>query len=359
MSPSARALARSLALVLLALTAGCTRPTSPPPTVDTTNLTVLAPQSLVVDDEVIGRFEQESGISVLFRNIGPATDMVERIVEGGSVPSGWDLVYGIDNQQMVAAIEAGLFQPYAAAGLADVPDHLEIDSSQHLLPVSHNYVMVNADRDYFEREDIDPPASLDDLRRPEIASLLALPSPETDQAGRGFLAATARYFGEDAFIDFWADLDEGGAQVAANWTEAYLGAYTVGSSGEGDRPLVLAYASAPAADAVFTPGAGDSPPSVALDLPGAGFHQIDLVGIAADTPRVEQARALVEFLLGPEFQASVAQRMFAFPVLPDAETGQSFAEHARPPAEPVNMEPSILDDRMQSWLVSWQGAMAR
>lgn len=347
-----------LAAGLLLGLAACGLPSPAAPTLAPNNLTVLAPQTLVVDENVMGAFEQASGISVLFYNIGPAEGMVSRILAGDGVPQSWDLVYGIDRLQLMQALASERFQPYDAPGLAEVPSELQLDASRRLLPVGHNYVMLNADRAWFARKAMDLPASLEDLRRPEYASLLVLPSPEQDQAGRGFLAATAAHFGEDGMRAFWSDLAAGGSQIAGDWTEAYLGAYTVGSNGEGDRPLVIAYASAPAADALFAPESGGEPPSVGVDLPGAGFHQIDFVGIAKDTPRQQQSRALVDFLLGPEFQTSVAERMFAFPASQAARPGQAFLSLARPPAEPVEIAPSTLADRMESWLTSWRGAIA-
>ena len=345
------------AALLLGLGA-CGQPPPAAPTLAPNNLTVLAPQTLVVDENVIGAFEQASGISVLFRNIGPADGMVARILAGDGIPEAWDLVYGIDNLQLMQALESERFQPYDAPGLAEVPSELQLDPSRRLLPVGHNYVMLNADLAWFARSPLDLPSSLEDLRRPEYASLLVLPSPEHDQAGRGFLAATAGHFGEDGMRAFWSDLAAGGSQIAGDWTEAYLGAYTVGSNGEGDRPLVIAYASAPAADALYAPEAGGEPPSIGVDLPGAGFHQIDFVGIAIDTPRQQQSRELVDFLLGAEFQTSVAERMFAFPASQAARPGEAFLRLARPPAAPVAIAPSTLADRMDSWLVSWRGAIA-
>ena len=344
----------SFGLVLVA----CTRPTAPAAP-EANTLTVLAPETLVVDDAVLNAFEQSRELSVIFRNVGPVQGLVERIVAGEGIPESYDMVYGIDGLQMASALDANLFQAYASPRLEMVDEALVLDDSKRLLPVAHNYVMINADRGWFERHDLALPTRLEDLRKPEYAALLTLPSPENDQAGRGFLAATALHYGEDSFSDFWQALSEGGAHIARDWTEAYLGSYTIGSSGEGDRPLVLAYASAPAADALYSPSSGGGTPSQALDLPGAGFHQVDMVGIVNDTPMLDEAQALVDFLLGPSFQSSVSDRMFAFPVVNDIEPNESFGRHAQPPLLPVDISPTVLRDRMESWLVSWRVATDR
>jgi thiamine transport system substrate-binding protein len=346
-------------LSLLVGSAACTAPTVGPtaPPTPPTGLTVLVSDSWVVDPAVLSSFEQQSGYRVKFVGSGPADLLAQRLGTGEGLPEYWDLVLGIDGIHLQRALDSGRLAPYASAGLSEVPDELELDPSQRLLPVAQNYVTINADRIWFEGEERELPASLEDLRKPEFAGLLTLPSPEGALAGLGFLVATVDAYGQAEYTDFWRDLVAGGALITKDWTDSYLGAYTVGSGGDGDRPLALAYASAPAADAVFSLGSGDAPPSLSLDLPGGSFHQIEFVGLAADSRLPEPARALVDFMLGAEFQTSVADRMFLFPVSASAQPNEGFMRFAVAPTESVMPSPETLAKGLESWLTGWRGAV--
>lgn len=348
-----------LGLGLLFVGAACTAPTAGPtaPPTPPDSLTVLYTDTWVVDPEVMRGFEEQSGYRVKFVNAGSAEQIAERLVSGDGLPEHWDLVLGVDGIHLQTALDSGRLTPYAAEGLASVPDALELDPSQRLLPLAQNYVTINADRLWFEREERALPASLEELRKPEFAALLTLPSPEGTLAGLGFLVATVDAYGQAGYADFWRDLQAGGALITEDWAESYLGAYTIGSGGDGDRPLALAYASAPAADAVFSQGSGDSAPSLSLDLPGGSFHQIEFVGLAAGSRLPEPARELIEFLLGTEFQTSVANRMFLFPVSQSALPNAGFLRFAIAPTSPVMPGPDILAKGLENWLSGWREAV--
>ena len=70
-------------------------------------------------------------------------------------------------------------------------------------------------------------------------------------------------------------------QVTAGWEEAYYGSFS-GGSGEGDRPIVISYASSPAAEVVFgSDPEADEAPTAALDV--GCYRQIEFAGILRGT----------------------------------------------------------------------------
>ena len=81
----------------------------------------------------------------------------------------------------------------------------------------------------------------------EVANLLVVQDPATSSPGLAFLLATVARFG-DEWPAYWEALRDGGVAVAGSWTDAY---YTQFTPSGGDRPLVVSYATSPAAEIVF------------------------------------------------------------------------------------------------------------
>jgi thiamine transport system substrate-binding protein len=132
-----------------------------------------------------------------------------------------------------------------------------------------------------------------DVCSTSLAGTLVVENPATSSPGLAFLLATIAAFGEDpehGWQAFWRGLRDNGVQVTAGWEEAYYGSFS-GGSGEGDRPIVISYASSPAAEVVF----GSDPERIgshgALDV--GCYQQVEFIGILLGTDRPELAAALI------------------------------------------------------------------
>ena len=60
-----------------------------------------------------------------------------------------------------------------------------------------------------------------------------------------FLLATIGHYGKTEYLGFWKKLRANDVLVANGWEDAYFGHFTAAS--KGDRPIVVSYASSPAA----------------------------------------------------------------------------------------------------------------
>ena len=95
--------------------------------------------------------------------------------------------------------------------------------------------------------------TLEDLAKPEYRSQLVVENPATSSPGLAFMLATVARFGESGdytWLDYWQDLRDNDVLVTAGWEVAYYTSFS-GGSGEGDRPIVVSYATSPAAE--FSP----------------------------------------------------------------------------------------------------------
>ena len=75
-------------------------------------------------------------------------------------------------------------------------------------------------------------------------------NPATSSPGLAFLLATVAEFGPDGWRDYWARLRANGVTVVDGWEQAYYDEFSGGGAG-GDKPLVVSYATSPAAAVVF------------------------------------------------------------------------------------------------------------
>ena len=84
---------------------------------------------------------------------------------------------------------------------------------------------------------------------PPTRDLLVVENPATSSPGPGVPPAPAsRPSARTAGRTWWSDLRDNGVQVVDGWEEAYYSSFSGGGGSEGDRPLVVSYASSPPAE---------------------------------------------------------------------------------------------------------------
>ena len=121
--------------------------------------------------------------------------------------------------------------------------------------------------------------------------------------------------------------------VAAGWEDAYYGHFTAAS--DGDRPIVVSYASSPPAEVFFAESPLDEAPTAAIMAAGTCFRQIEFVGILQGTEHEEEAQQLVDFMLSrPRFKRDIPLNMFVFPANETAVLPDVFVQHSTPSRQP-------------------------
>ena len=155
---------------------------------------------------------------------------------------------------LAAPLTAEIFVPYESTLLANVRADLIPDDSFIVTPVNFGDVCLNYDIAWFAENELALPESFADLTRDDYAGLLVVENPATSSPGLAFLLATIAEFGDDEdynWIDYWSDLRDNDVLVADGWTDAYYSHFTIGSRGDGSRPLVVSYASSPPAEVLY------------------------------------------------------------------------------------------------------------
>lgn len=353
-----------LPALLLGLT-GCgdgdtgadTTETSAGVTQEPSEIVLMTHDSFAVSDDVLAAFTQETGVTVRVLNSGDAGAMLNQAILTKDNPLA-DVLYGVDNTFLSRALEAGLFEPYAPAGLDSVPDEFELDPEHRVTPIDFGDVCLNYDKAYFADTGLAVPSSLAELTRPEYRGLLVVEDPATSSPGLAFLLATIAAFGEEGeytWKDYWGDLVANDLQIASGWEEAYYSDFS-GGAGEGERPLVVSYASSPPAEVIFSEQPVDEAPTGVI-TEGA-FRQIEFAGILAGTKAPRGARLFLDFMLSLRFQEDMPLNMFVFPVNSDATLPPEFVEYTEVPVAPLSLGPEAIEAGRERWIEEWT-AIAR
>jgi len=333
-------------------------PTAPPPTntpAPPRTIRLMSHDSFAASEAIIAEFEAANNARVEFLPSGDAGAALNQAILSKSNPLA-DVFFGVDNTFLGRALEAGIFEPYTSPALADVPDALELDSEHRLSPVDYGDVCLNYDVAWFAEKGIAAPTSLEDLTRPEYKSLLVVENPATSSPGLAFMLATIGHFGTDGWLDYWSALRENDVLVTSGWEDAYWGQSTW--AGGGDRPIVVSYATSPAAEVYFSEGALSEPPTGNVLGAGACFRQIEFVGILAGAQNRDLAEKLIDFMLSRPFQEDIPVQMFVFPASEKAEL-PDFYQWAERPAEPAEVSAADIQSNRETWIRQWTETVLR
>jgi thiamine transport system substrate-binding protein len=323
-------------------------------------VTLVTYGSFAISQEVQEQFEQETGYTLEVLRLGDTGMMVNQSILTRNNPLG-DVMYGIDNTFLTRGLDSDLFIPYQAEGLDNIPQEFQLDDEFRVTPVTYGDVCLNYDVAYFEDNDLPAPASLADLVDPVYAGMLVVQNPATSSPGLAFLLATIAVFGEDGdytYLDYWAELVANDVLVTEGWTEAYYGEFTAASE-DGQRPLVVSYASSPPAEVYFADPQPESAPTGAVVADDTCFRQIEFVGILNGTEKLEAAQLVVEWVIGIDFQEDLPLQMFVFPVHEQAELPEVFVEFAEIPEQPVEMDYREIDENRERWIEEWTEVVLR
>ncbi len=355
---------RFIGLVLLAAFLTACAPATPAPTptpAGPRTLTIMTHDSFNISEETMAAFEAAHDVKVEVLKSGDAGLMLNQAILSAENPLA-DVIYGVDNTLMSRALEAGIVEPYASPVLAEIPAHLERSTPKPSSAASDVYKRQNYDKAWFAEHDLQPPENLEDLVKPEYVGLTVVENPASSSPGLAFMLATIGHFGltgDYTWLDYWAELRENDVLVTTGWEEAYWGAFTYGSQGEGDRPIVVSYASSPPVEVYFAEEEFEEAPTGVVVGEGSCFRQIEFVGILKGTQNRDLAEAWIDFMLGTTFQEDIPLHMFMFPANENAALPDVFARFAIIPESPAFVDPADIEANRETWIEQWTETVLR
>lgn len=313
---------RTIALLVgTLLLIGCGGGAVPP-----ASLTLISHDSFAdaVTEDTFATFTEQTGIAVEVLASGDTGAMVNQAILTKDNPIA-DVLFGVDDTFLERATSEEIF-------------------TGEVVPIDYGDVCVNFDKEAFPEGG---PASLDDL--PALADQLVVEDPSLSSPGLAFLLATIDRYG-DGWIDYWIQLRDNGVLVVPGWTEAYYGEFS-GGAGEGDRPLVVSYASSPPAEVIFAETPLDEPPTGVMT--DGCYRQTEFAAVLAGTEFPEAGERLIEFMRSEEFQATIPLTWFVYPAVEGVPLPPEFVENTEVPIDPVQLDPALIEQNREEWLEAW------
>lgn len=291
---------------------------------ETTLVRLAAHDSFVISDELIQKFETDTGYELEILRLGDTGSLTNQLILTKNAPVA-DAVFGIDNTFQGKALDENIILGEFSA-------------------IDYSDVAFNYDIAWFEENQITPPTSWRELGEERFRNLVVVTNPNFSSPGLAFLATTHAGFETSAEVyAYWRGLRDNGTKIAGSWEDAYFSDFTRYG---GNFPIVLSYASSPAAEVNEDGTAGTAA------LLTEGFRQTEFAGVLAGSANERGAQALIEFLLSDDFQRSVPEAMFVYPAVPGTVVPEAWAKFVLPATSTIGDDLDINGNREQ-WLKDW------
>ena len=343
-----------LILFTLILASCASKPTPIPTPAGPQTITILTHDSFAIGKDVIKTFETDNNAKVVILQSGDAGAVLNQAILTKNAPLA-DVLFGVDNTFLSRALDADIYETYPSPILNDIPDEYKLDPSNRALPVDYGDVCINYDKNYFSKNNLPVPLTFEELAKPEYKNLLVVENPATSSPGLAFLLATRVHFG-DGYLDYWKSLKANGVVVVDGWETAYYTNFSA-SSGKGPQPMVLSYASSPAAEVFFASPPPTESPTASIVASGMCFRQIEFVGILKKTPNQALAQKFVDFMLSQKFQEDMPLNMFVYPTNKNAKLPDVFVKYAQVAENPAVLSYSEIAANRDAWIEAWTETM--
>lgn len=307
-------------------------------------LRVMVHSSFEVPKPLLAQFEKQNNIKLAIIKGGDAGEMLNKLILTRAKPVA-DVVFGIDNTLVGKALGANLLED----NLPQAKDDSQGGLGAAVAAVDYGFVTLNYDKAALAKSGVALPKSLQDLTLPAYKNWLVVPNPATSSPGYAFLLATISSMGEENAFAWWAQMRSNGVKVVKGWTEAY---YTEFTHNKGSRPLVVSYATSPAAEVFFSKKKLTESPTGNLFLKGGVFRQVEGVALIKGGGQREAALKFVDFMRSPPVQEALQTNMWMYPV--QANTAR--AEVMRHAVEPVEFETpdaQLVATKGADWVARW------
>jgi thiamine transport system substrate-binding protein len=307
-------------------------------------LRVMVHSSFALPKPLLAQFESQAGVKLSIIKGGDAGEMLNKLILTRAKPIA-DVVYGLDNTLVGKAIAAEALEPVLPQ-MSGLPDD---QLGAALAPVDYGFVTLNVDKAELAKRGVPLPTSLKDLTLPTYKGWLVIPNPATSSTGYAFLLATISAMGEEPAFAWWAQMRGNGLKVVKSWSDAY---YTEFSRNKGAYPLVVSYATSPAAEVFYSKEKITESPTASLNLKGGVFRQVEGVGLIKGGHQRQAALKFVDFMRSGPVQKALQTEMWMYPVLAKAQRAEVM-RHAVEPQEFEAPSAQLIATKGSSWVARW------
>jgi thiamine transport system substrate-binding protein len=348
------------------------------PVVNST-VTLVTTNSFAISEDARTTFTAQTGYDLNVVQIGSAGILTNQLILTADHPLG-DVFFGVDNTQTARVLAANIAEPFIPANLPPSAEPLTYGGA--LTPITSGDVCLNIDSAWFAERNLPEPTGFMSLIDPAFRGQSVVLNPLSSSPGMAFMLATIAYFGstpnelgtamdadnvivlEDATTsgtplapdssgilspaDYWVALFANDVLVADSWSVGYFTDFSGASEG-GTRPIVVSYSSSPASTLN-----ADGTASTTRALLNTCFRQIDYAGVLRGAANPSGAQALLEFLVGEQFQQDLPTQMWVYPIDTSVALPADWATFAPQADSPLSIPAEVVDAYRQHWLEQWQ-----
>jgi thiamine transport system substrate-binding protein len=307
-------------------------------------LLLMAPHAFELPKSLLAQFEAQNHVKLSIIKGGDAGEMLNKLILTKAKPVA-DVVFGIDNTLVSKALDAGVLEQT----LPQTKDTPDANLGAALAAVDYGFVNLNYDKATVFKSGLALPATLQDLTLPAYKNWLVMPNPATSSTGYAFLLATIKSMGEKKAFAWWAQMRSNGLKVVKGWSEAY---YTEFARNKGAYPLVVSYATSPAAEVFYAKDKPAESPTANLNLVGGVFRQVEGVGLIKGTPHQAMAVKFVDFMRSAPVQQALQTEMWMYPVVPGTPLAPVMS-HAVEPTVFESLPAQEIADKGAQWVARW------
>ncbi|MBY0345810.1 MAG: thiamine ABC transporter substrate-binding protein [Neisseriaceae bacterium] len=307
-----------------------------------TVLRIVSHDSFKLSPALIAQFETEHHVKLRFMQSGDAGKMLNQLILSKKSPIA-DVVYGLDNALTNKAIAANLLSNHTLTG-----SQVTAILPYPVLSVMSGDVTLNVDLAWFKAKNLPLPKSLDELTLPAYKNLLVMENPYTSSVGYAFLMAVMNHKGDQAGWIWWEKMRHNGIKISDGWRNAY---YQEFSRNGGTCPIVVSYASSPAAEVFFAQDKKAPPPTANLNLAGGVFHQVEGVALLKGGKHPELGQAFMAFLRSPAVQSELQTSMWMRPIIATAPVHPALKAYAQVPS--LGEIAPQSEEKSKAWLTDW------
>lgn len=319
-----------------------------------TEVVLVTHESFAISEPVRRAFERQTGLTLRILQGGDAGATLNTALLTSGDPQG-DVLFGVDDSLLSRALGDDLLLEHRSPALAAV-DPAYAPPDPRLTPVDHGEVCLNVDVGWFARRKLAPPATLEELTLPRYRDLLVVENAATSSPGLAFLLATVVRF-DTLWQGYWRKLRLNGVLVVDGWEEAYTQQFSGAAGSTGKRPIVVSYATSPAAEVIFASKPVEAAPTVALE--DGCFRQVEYAGILRGAANEAGGRKLLDFMLSVRFQTDVPGSMFVYPVRRGVPLPGAFRTYALAPSAPLTLPPEEIAANRDAWVNEWTDIVVR
>ncbi len=292
--------------------------------------------------KVIPAFEKKYGVKVALIASGDSGQVLQKAVLEKDNPKA-DIIIGIDNNLLARAKKANILASYKPENIKYVSREFIFDPDFKVVPFDYGFFSIIYDSEKIS----DPPASLEDLLKPEYEKSLILMDPRTSGPGLGFLLWTIAEY-KEGFTTYWKKLVPSILTITDGWDTGY-GLFT-----SGEAPMVLSYTTSPAYHVEYE----KSDRYRAAVFKDGHYMQIEGLGILKKAPHRKNAERFIEFALSDEFQKEIPLTNWMYPVSGRVKLPASF-DYAPIPDKKIIIKSEDIYSNLDKWLSQWTDAVTR